>query len=351
MLTVSPILLAAAALVVSASAATAQTVWSQSVDNTTIVVGSVACLNNPQGITDNSWWRLYDPVQCGLTGDYEIKSAIFSVEDSNSQAGSTPITVNVRDGSAFPVVANMPILGTSAVSVSDTTVPQQTFVTAVFSPPLLVPAGTVVAIELFAPNGQPQGDFFFVGSNPFGETAPTYISAIDCGLVDPVPLGSVGFPNMHVILDLECCPAGTPPIVYICSPANPNSTGQPASLSYAGNRDLSQGPYTGVLTTTQLPPNQFGYYLASTTSQPPLPVGNGNLCLGGDIARMVGAGQPGVQNSGPSGSFMATINTAVIPTNNPPNVPILPGETWYFQAWYRDGPPSNFSDVCCIPFF
>ncbi|MCP3920397.1 MAG: hypothetical protein GY711_33130 [bacterium] len=157
-----------------------------------------------------------------------------------------------------------------------------------------------------------------------------------------------------VINVAEVGPPCPPNITYICQPPAPNSTGAGAVLSFSGNRTQLNGPYTGKLTTVNLPPNQFGYFLASKTAVAPVPVSNGFLCLGQDIARLIGPGQPGVQNSGAAGVFNANLNMNVIPTNNPPNVPVVPGDVWYFQCWYRDpgpaGPRSNFSDACCVTF-
>jgi hypothetical protein len=98
-----------------------------------------------------------------------------------------------------------------------------------------------------------------------------------------------------------------------------------------------------------MPNNQFGYCLAARDMRAPLPLGQGNLCLDGDIARLIGPGQPGAQNSGMTGMFSVTVNAANVPTN--PNRAILPGDTWYFQTWYRDHPNSNLSDACCVTFF
>ena len=45
------------------------------------------------------------------------------------------------------------------------------------------------------------------------------------------------------------------------------------------------------------------------------------------------------------------INLGSIPLS--PAVPVLPGETWCFQGWYRDNnptPTSNFSDAIFMVF-
>ena len=66
--------------------------------------------------------------------------------------------------------------------------------------------------------------------------------------------------------------SGTPIGTTYCSPATPNSTGLPASISASGSALVAQNDVT--LIADQLPAGQFGYFLAgqtqglSTTSQP-----------------------------------------------------------------------------------
>ena len=58
-----------------------------------------------------------------------------------------------------------------------------------------------------------------------------------------------------------------------------------------------------------------------------------------------------IQSSGPTGSFSIQVDVDAMPTS--PNSPILPGETWNFQAWFRDNNPtstSNFTDGLEILF-
>jgi hypothetical protein len=66
-----------------------------------------------------------------------------------------------------------------------------------------------------------------------------------------------------------------------CSPAVPNSTGQPALISACGS-DLADGGYF-MLHATDLPSGRFGYFLTSQTQGFLANPGGsqGNLCLGG----------------------------------------------------------------------
>ena len=70
----------------------------------------------------------------------------------------------------------------------------------------------------------------------------------------------------------------------------------------------------------------------------------GNLCLDGTIIRFINQ----IGNAGPDGTFTESIDVLNIP--NPHSGPILAGQTWYFQAWHRDGLQSNFTNTICVPF-
>jgi hypothetical protein len=138
------------------------------------------------------------------------------------------------------------------------------------------------------------------------------------------------------------CSGGPGPIgsVY-CDPAENNSTNQPAEISAFGSIIATDNDLT--LTATQLPQNQFGYFLASETQAfIQNPGGStGNLCLGGQLARFASQ----TENSGANGTFSIQVNLTAIPAN--PLTAAMAGDTWSFQAWYRDVvlvPTSNFTN-------
>ena len=103
------------------------------------------------------------------------------------------------------------------------------------------------------------------------------------------------------------------------------------------------------LSSTDLPPNQFGYYVTSATQGLIQNPGGsrGDLYLGGQM----GPFNQQVQNSGSSGEF----GIAVDLTNLPPplNHAVLSGGTWNFTTGYRDKPPhdtSNDTDPVSVLF-
>jgi hypothetical protein len=133
-----------------------------------------------------------------------------------------------------------------------------------------------------------------------------------------------------------------------CGPANLNSTNQSAVISAMGVDQA--GGYPLELTAAQMPANQFGIFLVSMTQDyVPMSGGSqGNLCLGGQV----GGFKQDVKNSGAVGTFALDVDTLVIPQPGG-SVAIQPGETWNFQAWFRDKNPkrtSNFTDGISILF-
>jgi hypothetical protein len=135
-----------------------------------------------------------------------------------------------------------------------------------------------------------------------------------------------------------------------CSPAVSNSTGQAGFLMAVGSSSAAVNDVT--LVASSLPSNAFGYFLNSLTPGLVIQPGGsqGTLCLGGAIGRYSAAAQ--IFHSGPAGIGTLVLDLASTPTPaGPTNV--VPGQTWRFQAWFRDanpGPTSNFTDAVSVTF-
>ncbi|MEO1698314.1 MAG: hypothetical protein AAFU73_13530 [Planctomycetota bacterium] len=136
-----------------------------------------------------------------------------------------------------------------------------------------------------------------------------------------------------------------------CGPAVPNSTGGSGRLHAAGSDEAVDRTLS--LVATDLPPGQFGVFLASTMSAPPSGAGgpsNGNLCLGGSIQRLGFA--PGlspamsVMQSDGSGVLELPLDLDALAVQSGTG-PIAAGQTWFFQTWHRDavGVGSNLTEA------
>ncbi len=108
----------------------------------------------------------------------------------------------------------------------------------------------------------------------------------------------------------------------------------------AANNDIS-------FLATGVPPNQFGFLLVGLGTGVFNPPGSsGAICLAGQpIGRF--NGQILVANgSGELGSFTPDILN--LPT--PPGGQVMAGQSWGFQAWFRDGATNNFTDGITVSF-
>jgi len=135
--------------------------------------------------------------------------------------------------------------------------------------------------------------------------------------------------------------------VNYCTPAVPNSSGQPATIEALGSASIGDG--TLVLLARQLPQNTPGLFIVSATSGnlPGAGGGQGTLCLGGKIGRF----SLQVMSAGTLGALRAEVDLGQLPS--PLGNAVQPGETWNFQAWYRDKNPastSNYSDAVVVTF-
>jgi len=141
---------------------------------------------------------------------------------------------------------------------------------------------------------------------------------------------------------------GTP----YCNPAVVNTSGNSAVLSAGGSNVASSNSLT--LVASAMPANQFGFFLTSQTQGNIANPGGsqGNLCLSGTIGRYVAPGQ--IKNGGSGGTFSLPLNLSQTPAGSV-FVAINAGETWNFQAWFRDigplGQPwSNFTNGLSVTF-
>ena len=118
-----------------------------------------------------------------------------------------------------------------------------------------------------------------------------------------------------------------------------NSTGRDATIIGTGSAELALNDLT--LTVIDLPFLSSGYFVVSRNQGfIPNPGGSqGNLCVGANTGRYLGQ----VGNSGFVGSFSISVDSTAMPQPTM-TTPVLPGETWNFQCWYRDQNPGNTSN-------
>jgi len=153
-------------------------------------------------------------------------------------------------------------------------------------------------------------------------------------------------PRYFCVADQHDCGCGADSLLAGCV----NSTGLGARLEAEGSSSVTSDDLTLVM--TQLPPNTTALMLmAQQTSR--LPWGDGLLCIGGlsKIFRLppaLNSGLNGTVSTGPG--LVALSQTQLVPVPGG----IQAGDTWNFQAYYRDtlgcGSGFNSSNGVAVTF-
>lgn len=113
-----------------------------------------------------------------------------------------------------------------------------------------------------------------------------------------------------------------------------------AQIGWTGSGSVAANDTT--LTVADVPDN-FGLFLMAPQEDLVLPFGDGALCLGGRIDRLL----PLTKAAGNANSRALDFTSAG------PESQIVPGATWFFQFWYRDpgqGSESNVSNALQATF-
>lgn len=156
-----------------------------------------------------------------------------------------------------------------------------------------------------------------------------------------INIHSMGHPGGEIRdhVDHEC-------FTLLCS-ALPNSTGNGATLTTEGDLLVATDDFS--LSVTDMPPAQFAFMLIGNGTGVFMPPGSaGNICLGGaSIGRFNRPGEIQLSNAAGEVGFAPAISN--LPT--PPGGAVMSGQSWNFQAWFRDTPnTSNFTDAITVRF-
>ena len=192
-------------------------------------LNSVSC-NNGFGHTDNSYYRAFALPSFGINGVWDVQSVDIGVELANAggsapsvggKAGFSKSSGGASKGGKAPNATSQPIsvkLYTSSmpfptgfpgsltlIGQTDTTVADQA--DTIINIPVTgsAPAGSQLVVEVFTPDGEVAGNLFFIGSNASPETGPSYLRAPACGVNNPTTTAALGFPSMHIVMNVNGC--------------------------------------------------------------------------------------------------------------------------------------------------
>jgi hypothetical protein len=171
-----------------------------SVSQDIITGNSFACTDPGTGFTfENHYSRAFDLPSLGIDGFVDVCDVDFAVEGAISIAGTQTVTVYLffTPAGTFPN-GPLTLIGTYAVDVPDQDLD-------IISVPVsaTVPSGSELVVDVASEDGVVNGSAFSIGSNNLGQTAPSYLTAPDCGIATPTDLADIppGFPNMQIVIN------------------------------------------------------------------------------------------------------------------------------------------------------
>ena len=172
----------------------------QSQSQSVVDNNSVACFSSA-GSAENAYLRQFPLTAYGITGPFNVTSVRFGIETADSGGGSgQPLTVRLyrkTNPAGSLTYGNLTQIGSASRTVSDQTLTLYTVTVAGNAP-----AGSVLVVEVYTPDGQGSGNFFFIGSNAAGQTGSSYLAAAACGAPEPTTTGALGFPDMHIVMNV-----------------------------------------------------------------------------------------------------------------------------------------------------
>ena len=171
-----------------------------SVSQDIITGNSISCSDPGSGFTyENHYTRTFDLPGLGIDGFVDLCEVQIAVEGAISIDGTQVVTVYLYSTApgTFPVGVLTPI-GTTVVDLPDQAL---TYVSVPIT--ATVPSGSELVVDVASEDGVVTGSAFSIGSNNEGQTAPSYLTAPDCGIVTPTDLADVppGYPNMNIVIN------------------------------------------------------------------------------------------------------------------------------------------------------
>lgn len=170
----------------------------------TITTGTVSCNNSGIASAANTYYRVFDLNSFNITTNYNVTSIEFGVQHIYAYDGFYPITIKL-----YSTTQSFPAGFTGSSPAGYTLLAQQTYNVpdselTIFSAPIsaTVPANTKLIVEIGYPGDIYMMDTVFLGSNNAGETSPTYIKSDACQISNPVTMASIGFSDVHLVLNV-----------------------------------------------------------------------------------------------------------------------------------------------------
>lgn len=191
------------------------------------------------------------------------------------------------------------------------------------------------------------GHFGLPTSPPDGDRQQTALAITDVD--DDGDLDLVGSASGRLLLRRNTALGGVGSVS--CDPGAVSSVGSPARLRAFG--EVQVASQSLALLADGLPAGRLALLAGATASSPPTPVPGavGDLCLAGGIGRFLRVSRL-IAADGSGAAEIPLDPTALAASQG--YVPALAGDSWTFQAWFRDetpaGPAGHFTSAVTLQF-
>lgn len=173
-----------------------------------ILPGSIACSDSNTGVvSENHYFKKFDLKELGVENEFDIHSFQFGIQSVHSARGFNPnldlhiklwqtkttnFPKNWNSGSYKELISK---------TITVTNAADGTVVTVDFDYPLTVERDDVIIAQVS--NYDLEGQTFYIGSNNATDHQSSYIMAEGCNLLTPAPIADIGFPDMHIVMNLK----------------------------------------------------------------------------------------------------------------------------------------------------
>lgn len=169
--------------------------------NTLACASSDGLAPDPDFTLENHFYRAFRLIDHGVVGQFTATRVDLGIEQAETVAGSQTIQVKLHTAAGMFPGGALTQLHSQSVVVADTAV---TTMPITLSAPVVVPASATLVLEIVGPAHATANNFFFPGSNSAGESRDSYLSAVDCGVADPVTYSSVdGTAVVHLVMTIS----------------------------------------------------------------------------------------------------------------------------------------------------
>ncbi|MDX5585523.1 MAG: T9SS type A sorting domain-containing protein [Aureibaculum sp.] len=167
-------------------------------------LNSVACEQQTDIVSDNTFYRSFILSDFGIIGDYDITSVDYGIEImSGAPVEGYPVKVSIYStDSTFPT-GNLTLLSEVTEMITNQHLQMHsTTITATIPSGAEFVVSVSIESDVIADGGNGEVSFQ-IGSNSDGEIRPSYLKAPACSLPTPVTFASMGRPDIHIVMNVK----------------------------------------------------------------------------------------------------------------------------------------------------